>query len=122
MKDVARVHRVPHGTVNYITAMLDDGTDWTGLFRQAAGNRKLKDFIRTYPEVVEEVRLLLGQPRAASVHASAIIVTPETLVWYVAGNLIAFIVPIVLIFAYNKARGEPTTDEEGAGAGFDVSF
>lgn len=77
-KDVARVHRVPHGTVNYITAMLDDGTDWTGLFRQAAGNRKLKDFIRTYPEVVEEVRLLLGQPRAASVHASAIIVTPET--------------------------------------------
>ena len=78
LKDVSRVHRVPHGTVNYITAMLDDGTDWTGLFRQAAGNRKLKDFIRTYPEVVEEVRLLLGQPRAASVHASAIIVTPET--------------------------------------------
>lgn len=29
LKDVARVHRVPHGTVNYITAMLDDGTDWT---------------------------------------------------------------------------------------------
>lgn len=78
LKDVARVHRVPHGIVNYITAMLDDGTDWTGLFRQAAGNRKLKDFIRSYPEVVEEVRLLLGQPRAASVHASAIIVTPET--------------------------------------------
>lgn len=78
LKDVARVHRVPHGTVNYITAMLDDGTDWTGLFRQAAVNRKLKDFIRTYPEVIEDVRLLLGQPRAASVHASAIIVTPET--------------------------------------------
>ena len=49
-------------------------------------------------------------------------VTPETLVWYVVGNLIAFIVPIVLIFAYNKAKGVPTTDEEGAGAGFDVSF
>ena len=44
----------------------------------AAANRKLKDFIRTYPEVIEDVRLLLGQPRAASVHASAIIVTPET--------------------------------------------
>ena len=39
-----------------------------------------------------------------------LIVTPETLVWYVAGNLIA------------KAKGVPTTDEEGAGAGFDVSF
>ena len=78
LKDVARVHRVPHGTVNYITAMLDDGTDWTGLFRQAAVNKKLKDFIQTYPEVIEEVRLVLGQPKAPSIHASAIIVTPET--------------------------------------------
>ena len=78
LKDVARVHRVPHGTVNYITAMLDDGTDWTGLFRQAAVNKNLKDFIQTYPEVIEEVRLVLGQPKAASIHASAIIVTPET--------------------------------------------
>lgn len=78
LKDVARVHRVPHSTVNYITAMLDDGTDWTGLFRQAAANGKLRDFIQTYPEVIEEVRLLLGQPKAASIHASAIIVTPET--------------------------------------------
>ena len=27
LKDVARVHRVPHSIVNYITAMIDDGTD-----------------------------------------------------------------------------------------------
>lgn len=77
LKDVARVYRVPHGTVNYITAMLDDGMDWTGLFRTAAANKKLRDFIQTYPEVIEDVRLVLGQPKAASVHASAIIVTPE---------------------------------------------
>ena len=77
LKDVARVHRVPHGTVNYITAMLDDGADWTGLFKIAVTNRKVYDFILTYPEVIEDVRVLLGQPKAASVHASAIIVTPE---------------------------------------------
>ena len=77
LKDVARVHRVPHGTVNYITAMLDDGADWTGLFKIAVSNRKVYDFIQTYPEVIEDVRVLLGQPKAASVHASAIIVTPE---------------------------------------------
>ncbi len=77
LKDVARVHRVPHGTVNYITAMLDDGADWTGLFKIAVANRKVYDFIQTYPEVIEDVRVLLGQPKAASVHASAIIVTPE---------------------------------------------
>lgn len=77
LKDVARVHRVPHGTVNYITSMLDDGSDWTGLFKIAATNRKVRDFIQTYPNVIEDVRMVLGQPKAASVHASAIIVTPE---------------------------------------------
>ena len=78
LKDVARVHRVPHSIVNYITAMIDDGTDWTGLFRQAASNRKLRDFIQTYPLVIEDVQRLLGQPKAASIHASAIVVTPDT--------------------------------------------
>lgn len=77
LKDVARVHRVPHPIVNYITAMIDDGTDWTGLFRQAAANRKLRDFIQTYPLVIEDVQGLLGQPKAASIHASAIVVTPD---------------------------------------------
>ena len=77
LKDVARVHRVPHSIVNYITAMIDDGTDWTGLFRQAAFNRKLRDFIQTYPLVIEDVQGLLGQPKAASIHASAIVVTPD---------------------------------------------
>ena len=78
LKDVARVHRVPHSIVNYITAMIDDGTDWTGLFRQAAFNRNLRDFIQTYPLVIEDVQGLLGQPKAASIHASAIVVTPDT--------------------------------------------
>lgn len=77
LKDVARVHRIPHAIVNYITAMIDDGTDWTGLFMQATTNRKLREFIQTYPEVIEDVRGLLGQPKAASIHASAIIVTPD---------------------------------------------
>ena len=57
--------------------MLDDGADWTGLFKIAVTNRKVYDFIQTYPEVIEDVRVLLGQPKAASVHASAIIVTPK---------------------------------------------
>ena len=77
LKDVARVYRVPHQMVNYITSMLDDSADWTGLFKIAATNHKVRNFIQTYPEVIEDVRLILGQPKAASVHASAIIVTPE---------------------------------------------
>lgn len=77
LKDVGRVHRVPHNTVNYITGILNDNMDWTDLFRMAAVNRKIWSFVQTYPEVVEDVRGVLGQPKASSIHASAIIVTPE---------------------------------------------
>lgn len=78
LKDVARVHRIPVGTVNYITAVFEDDTmDWTGLFRLAAVNRKVRTFILDYPDVIEDIRGLMGQPRAASVHASAIIVAPD---------------------------------------------
>lgn len=78
LKDVARVHRIPVATVNYITAIFeDDKMDWTDLFKLAATNKKVRKFILDYPEVIEDIRTLMGQPRSASVHASAIIVTPD---------------------------------------------
>lgn len=77
LKDVARVHRIPHSIVNYITAILNDNMDWTDLFKVAAVNRKVWNFVQTYPEVIEDVRGVMGQPKASSIHASAIIVTPE---------------------------------------------
>lgn len=79
LKDVARVHRVPVNIVNYITAIFDDDKmGWTELFRLAAVNKKVRGFIQSYPEVIEDIRTLMGQPRSASIHASAIIVTPDT--------------------------------------------
>lgn len=78
IKDVARVHKVPVNIVNYITAMFDDDKmSWGDLFKLAATNKKLRDFIHRYPQVIEDVRGIMGQPRSASVHASAILITPE---------------------------------------------
>lgn len=79
IKDVARVHKVPLNITNYITAIFsDDKMSWTDLFKLAATNRKVKDFITRYPQVIEDIRGLMGGPRSASVHASAILITPET--------------------------------------------
>ena len=59
IKDVARVHRVPLNIVNYITSIFDDDKmTWTDLFKLA-------------------FRPLMGQPRSGSIHASAILITPE---------------------------------------------
>jgi DNA polymerase-3 subunit alpha len=78
LKDVARVHRVPVNIVNYITAIFeDDKMDWTDLFLMAAENKKVHAFIMNYPQVIEDIRTLMGQPRSSSIHASALLVTPD---------------------------------------------
>ena len=79
LKDVARVHRVPVNIINYITAIFeDDKMTWTDLFLLAATNKKVHSFIMEYPKVIEDIRTLMGQPRSSSIHASALLVTPDT--------------------------------------------
>lgn len=79
LKDVCRVYKVNVSLVNYITAIFeDDNMTWTDLFKLAATNKKVNKFIQDYPEAIEDIRSIMGQPRSASVHASAIIVTPDT--------------------------------------------
>lgn len=78
LKDAARVHRVPVNIVNYITAIFeDDNMSWTDLFVLAATNKRVKSFIQEYPQVIEDIRTLMGQPRSSSIHASALLVTPD---------------------------------------------
>lgn len=78
LKDVSRVHRVPVNIVNYITAIFDDDKmSWTDLFVFAATNKKVHSFIMEYPRVIEDIRTLMGQPRSSSIHASALLVTPD---------------------------------------------
>ena len=79
LKDVARVYRVPVSIVNYITAIFEnDKMSWSDLFVLAATNAKVKKFINDYPQVIEDIRTLMGQPRSSSVHASALLVTPDS--------------------------------------------
>lgn len=78
IKDVARVHRIPPSLVNYMTAIIkDDSLDYTGLMMLAASEPKLAKFINDYPQVFEDIRTLMFQPRSTSVHASAQLITPS---------------------------------------------
>ena len=78
IRDAARVYGVSAAEVNRITPLLDDALQWEDLFRLAVTNPRLRDFILRYPELIEDIRGILGQPKAASIHASAIVVTPRT--------------------------------------------
>mgnify|MGYP006990132669 CR=1 FL=1 len=43
----------------------------------AATNRKVAKFVHDYPQLFENIRTLMFQPRSSSVHASALLVTPD---------------------------------------------
>lgn len=78
IKDVARTMRISPSLVNYLTAIFeDDGASYTDIFKLAATNRKVAKFIHDYPQLFENIRTLMFQPRSSSVHASALLVTPD---------------------------------------------
>lgn len=84
IKDVARTHKIPMGTTNYLTAILEDGMTWTDLMKLAVTDKRIREFINKYPDVFEEILPLMGQARSAGIHASALIITPE----YVKGGVV----------------------------------
>lgn len=80
IKDVCRVHRVSVNMANYITAIIDDNAgDWTELMLLAAKEKKVRDFIQKHPDVFEEIRPIMFQPRSEGIHASAVVVTPDVI-------------------------------------------
>lgn len=82
IKDVARTHKIPMRTTNYLTAILEDGMTWTDVMKLAVTDKRIREFINKYPDVFEEILPLMGQARSAGIHASALIITPE----YVKGK------------------------------------
>ena len=80
IKDVARTMRIPPSLVNYLTAIFeDDKCNYTGIFKLAVQNKKIAKFIHDYPVLFEDIRTLMFQPRSSSIHASALLVTPDTM-------------------------------------------
>ncbi len=78
IKDVARTMRISPSVVGYITAIIeDDNSTYTDLFKLAVTNRKVHKFMQDYPQLFESIRTLMFQPRSSSVHASALLVTPD---------------------------------------------
>lgn len=80
IKDVARTMRIAPSLVNYLTAIFeDDKMDYTGIFELASQNKKVAKFIHDYPMLFENIRTLMSQPRSSSIHASALLVTPDSM-------------------------------------------
>jgi DNA polymerase-3 subunit alpha len=79
LKDVSKIHGVSYEAVNYISEIFNLEDDkWSSLFIKAVEKSPVKDFIKNYPEIIEDMRLIQGQPKSSSIHACATIITPNS--------------------------------------------
>lgn len=78
LKDISRFRNIDFDTVNYISQVLDlEEGSWFDIFRTAVEKKRVKEFILDHPDVIEDIQLILNQPKSKSIHACAMIITPE---------------------------------------------
>ncbi len=79
LRDVLRFHGEQPQIINYYSAMIEEKSNdnFSSLFHETIGNPKLKEFMNEHAEAINDVPLILGQPKSSSIHASGVLITPE---------------------------------------------
>lgn len=79
IKDFGKVKGLSFDLTNKLTKDIDDQIDftWGDLFEYATKSKLLFKFVQEYPEIVHLTKYALMQPKAESVHPSAVIIVPK---------------------------------------------
>lgn len=78
IQDLCRVYGVPPKTSRFITKRIDSsGENLESLFKEACQKMTLKDFVQENYEMINDIPLVINQPRNQSIHAAGIIITPS---------------------------------------------
>lgn len=76
-RDLLRMNGENPQNINYFSGFISEsGNDFDTLFHEAAESNKLKEFIAEHSISVNDIDLILGQPKSSSVHAAGVIITP----------------------------------------------
>lgn len=64
--------------IKYMTAMiLDRDGDWDEIFRSANKKKQLKPFVLDNVDFINNVRIVLDQPKNTSIHAAGVVIVPK---------------------------------------------
>ena len=81
LKDFSRVKGVQFNDVNFATKEIPDShnPEWGDIFKHASEKNKsvLKKFVQNNLDVCEVIKAPLGQPKAGSIHPSAVLIVPK---------------------------------------------
>lgn len=80
IKDFARQKSLDIQSLNYLTAVLEleMHAPFKDLFLEASKKSQVKKFIQENPDIVEYIRVSLGQPKSTSIHACATVILPQS--------------------------------------------
>lgn len=82
---MSRLRNIEIGTVELISKLIGISTEdgkffrepWEYIFQSCLKNIIIKQFVELNPDIIQDIELILGQPKAASVHACATLILPE---------------------------------------------
>lgn len=78
IKDLGRQYGVNFGDINQITTLLSNNLkNFKDLFVEASKNGRIKAFIKDHSDIINDIKLILHQPKARSIHACAVLILPE---------------------------------------------
>lgn len=79
-RDTLRFYGEQPQNVNYFSGILDKKSEpsFSGLFKELAQSEKLKQVVNDYPDLIDDIPLIIDQPRSTSIHPSGIIITPTS--------------------------------------------
>lgn len=79
LTDLCRLEGIPVPLVKRITAKFGEEKEKSmeDFFKTVCGNEELRNFVLSRTEVVNDMALMLGQPKAASIHACAMMIFPD---------------------------------------------
>lgn len=79
IKDIGKEKGLSFDYTNKLTKNIENQINysWGDLFEYASQSKILFDFVQKYPEIVHLIRFALLQPKAESVHPSAVVIVPK---------------------------------------------
>lgn len=77
INDVGKIYRVSIPTLRRLTKMIEDVKTEEDFLKLACKRPEINQFLNKYPEMMNVVFLLLGQQKAASIHACAMMIFPK---------------------------------------------
>lgn len=79
IKDFGKIKGLPFDYTNKLTKDIDDQIEytWGDLFEYASKSKLLFSFVQENPELVHMTKYALLQPKAESVHPSAVVIVPK---------------------------------------------